>query len=134
MSSQQGKASPSPEAVHLPQSGFTHPLELVLDGRESILGLIVGSTDQIEEVAMKLRRGRSNNLEIDEHPVSGELFGDLIEQCSFAVVFEVVNGEPSYHHIKGSQWRQWVFQVPRSDIDSSFAPKSIPSMAEHGWR
>ncbi len=61
------------------QSGFTHPKKLVFDEREPIFGVILGSTDQIKELPMKLRCCGGNNLEIDEQSVVGELLGDLIE-------------------------------------------------------
>ena len=61
------------------QSGFTHPKKLVFDGREPIFGVILGSTDQIEELPMKFRCCGGNDLKIDEQSVDGELLGDLTE-------------------------------------------------------
>lgn len=108
ISSQQSEASPSPEAVHLCQSGFTHSKKLVFNGREPIFGVILGSTDQIEELPMTFRRCRGNNLEIDEQSVVGELLGDLTKQSTFAFVLKVMNGEPSYHHVEGPERCHWV--------------------------
>jgi hypothetical protein len=42
---------------------------LVLDGSEPIFGIILGSTDQIEELAMKFRCCGGNNLEIGKQSV-----------------------------------------------------------------
>jgi hypothetical protein len=134
LSVQQSEASPSPEAVHLCQSGFTHPKKLIFDGREPIFGVIVASTDQIEELPMKFRCRRGDNLEIDEQPVDGELLGNLTERSTFAFVLKVMNGEPSDHHIEGPKRCQWVLQIPLSNADPLVAPESIFGTAEHGWR
>jgi len=134
MSCQQSEASPSPEAVHLCQSGFTHPKKLVFDGREPIFGVILGSTDQIQKLTMKLRRCGGDNLEIGEQSIVGELFGNLTEQSTFAFVLKVMNGEPSYHHVEGPKWCQRVLQIPLSNADPLVADESIFSAAEHRWR
>ena len=65
------------------QSGVTHPKKLVFHRREPIFGVILDSTDQIEELPMKFRSCGSNNLEIDEQSVDGELLGYPTEHTTF---------------------------------------------------
>ncbi len=63
---QQCEASPSPETIDLGQAGLTHPYKLVFDRRKPIFGVIIGPTDQVQELAMKLWRCGGNHFEIDE--------------------------------------------------------------------
>ncbi len=73
------------------QSGFTHPKKLVLDRSEPIFGIILGSTDQVEELSMKFGRCRRNNLKIGEQSVVVELFSNLTEQSMFAFIYKMMN-------------------------------------------
>ena len=134
MSYQQSEAPPSPEAIHLRQSGFTHPKKLVFNGREPIFGVVLGSTDQLEKLPMKLGCRGSDNLKIGEQSIGGELFGNLNEQTTFALVFKVMNRETRYHHIESAKRRQRVLQIPLANVDPVVARESISSAFEHRRR
>ena len=99
-------------SFNLLQSGFTHPQKLVFDGRKSILRVILGPTDQIEKLTMKLRCRRGDNFEIRKQSIVGELIRDFSEQGTLPCVVNVMDREPSYHDIKGSKGRKCVPQIP----------------------
>ena len=83
------------------ESRVAHPPKLVFDRRESIFGVVLGSTDQIEELAMMFGRRGCNNFQIGEESVVAEPFDDLPKERTFAVILKVMNGEPSYNKIEG---------------------------------
>ena len=76
---QESKASPSPETIDLCQSGVPHPLQLRLNISESVLGIVIRPADEPEELAVKLRGGRGDDLQVGEQPTSIELLSDLRE-------------------------------------------------------
>ena len=73
------------------QSGLTHPSKLGFDRGKSILGVIIGSANQIQELAMKFGGGGSNNLKVGERTVGVELLGNLTEQDLLALIFEMMD-------------------------------------------
>ena len=116
------------------QSSFTHPLKLVLNRAKPVLGIIIGPADEVQEPAMKLRRGGGNDFEIGEHSTVGQLLGNLTEQGALALVLHVMDGETGNDHIERSKRSQWVVQVPLSDADPVLAAESTAGMTKHGRR
>jgi hypothetical protein len=84
----------------LGKSGLSHPEELGFDRCETVLRVIVGTADEIQELAVELGGGRGHNFEIGEDSVLGELFCDLAEQLPLSPIFEVVNGESGDNGVK----------------------------------
>jgi hypothetical protein len=107
---------------------------LIFDGSESVFGVVVGSTNQIQELAMQFGRGGSNNFEIGEQSVVGELLGNFAEQETLAVVLDMMDGESSHNHIERPQRRQGIIQVPLPNADSIVAHESTVGMPKHGRR
>jgi hypothetical protein len=95
------------------------------------LGVIVGSTDPIEVLAMKFCGG--NNLETDEQSGDSELLDNLIEQGTFAFVLKVMNGEPATTTSKDPSGVNGSCAFHSRMLTLS-SPQSIFSTAEPGGR
>ena len=75
-------------------------LELVVDRRQPVLGIVGGATDGGEELGVRAGCGRLDDLEVGERAARRELGGDLAEQRPLAVVGEMVDGEPRHDEVE----------------------------------
>jgi hypothetical protein len=131
---QQREPSPPPETIDLGQSGLPHPSQLVLDIGQSVLGVILGPADQIQELSVKLGSRRGNHLQIGKQPVRSELSCHLTEQTLLSLIIEMMDRKTRDHDVKPSERCQRISQVPLPDGDSWFSGESPAGIPEHGWR
>jgi hypothetical protein len=107
---------------------------LVFDTGQSILGVILGPADQIQELAMKLGSCRGDNLQVGEQPPGAELPGNFREQSPLAAILQMVDRKAGNDDVERPERRQWIIQIPLPNGNPLVSGKSPAGMLEHGCR
>ncbi len=116
------------------QPGLAHPDKLGFHGGKSILWIIIRTANEIQELAMKLGSGRSDNFQVGKHAADAELLCDFTEQISLPLVLDVVDRKSRDNYIERSKRRQRIIQVPLSNLYTIVAVESISGISEHRRR
>ena len=104
------------------------------DPGQAILGVVLGSADEGQELGVELGGGGGHHFEVGEQPAGSEPAGDLGEQALLAVVVQMMDGESRDDHVERAQRLDRVGEVPGQHRHPAIAGEAVPGPLQHGGR